>query len=372
MTDSEDTLMSNLKEKTAILKTFLDGYKHFKQTGETPHEAYVAMRKLFVLTDGRFNDTFQFLYGMNKSVGRDLPIESSLIPALEATDIQVAVDDLNNTGYHVFKKRIPEDVLDRLLAFSLKTPAVLQYDESSMKDPNANLGMGYFQLGHVVHDSNVVFDPQNINATNYRMPPGAVLNCPDVQEIMSDPIIVNVAQQYMKTQIMFSLLGMWWTTPFGCEKPSSALAQMYHFDMDRIKFINFFIYLTDVEDGDGPHCYVKKSCKRKPKILQRDGRFTDDEIKAQYKDEDIVRVLGPRGTIIVGDTRAFHKAEMPKNGNRLVLNFELATCMFGASYPKETLSIQTPKLAKALKLNPLLWSNFKLAPEKQARQKVLV
>lgn len=362
--------MSKLKEQIDIFKTFLNGYKEFKKTGQTPHEAYVAMRKLFVQTDGRFNDTFQFLYGLNKTAGPNIPLESSLIPGLTTKDIEKAVGDLNDDGYHIFEKRIPEDYVDRLLNFSLKTPAVLQYDESSMKDPNANLGMGYFQLGHVVHDSNVVFDPTNINATNYRMPPGAVLNCPDVQDIMSDPIIVNVAQEYMKTQIMFSLLGMWWTTPFGCEKPSSALAQMYHFDMDRIKFINFFIYLTDVSSGDGPHCYVKKSCKRKPKKLHRDGRFSDDEIKSHYKDEDIIRVLGPRGTIIVGDTRAFHKAEMPKAGNRLVLNFELASCMFGASYPKEIISSQTPKFANALKLNPFLWSNFKSTS--QSRDQALV
>lgn len=352
--------MSNLKELFATYKTFDKGFKIFKATGETPHEAYVAMRKLFVETNGWFNDVFQFFYGMNKTCGPNRPVETSVLAGFSQTDVTNAVKDLETVGYHVFSKRIPEKILDQLLDFSLKTPALLQYDNSQSSDKNKNLGMGYFQLGHVVDATNICFDPKKIEATNYRLPPESVLNCTEVQEIMSDPAIINVAQQYIKSQVMFSLLGMWWTTPFGCDTPSSALAQQYHFDMDRIKFLNFFIYLTDVETGDGPHCYVKNSCKRKPKALRRDGRFSDIEIENNYDKHDIVRVLAPRGTIIVGDTRAFHKAEMPKTGNRLVLNFELATCMIGASYPKAKLEVKNQKLATALKENPFLWSNFEL------------
>lgn len=364
--------MSTLKEKIAIWKTFSEGYQTFKKTGETPHEAYVAMRKLFVESNGWFNDIFQFFYGWNKPCGPGASLQSSIFPEFSQNDIDLAVKGLNSEGYYVFPKRVPDEYLDKLLDFSLKTPAVLQYDDSRMKDQNKNLGMGYFQLGHVVYDSNEVFNPSDIKATNYRLPPQDVLNNEEVQTIMSDPAIVNVAQEYINSKVMFSLLGMWWTTPFGCENPSSALAQKYHFDMDRIKFINFFLYLTDVGTGDGPHCYVKNSWKRKPPCLRRDGRFDDEEIKANYASEEIVRVVAPRGTLIVGDTRAFHKAEMPKAGNRLILNFELATCMFGASYPKIELNVKSSKLANALQNNPFLWSNFELNKEsKSERVKVL-
>ncbi|MDX2106505.1 MAG: phytanoyl-CoA dioxygenase family protein [Candidatus Melainabacteria bacterium] len=364
--------MFNLQESITAWKVFEDGYKTFKKSGRTPHEAYVAMRKLFVETNGWFNDIFQFFYGFNKKCGPNMPLGTSIIPNFSQADINEAVHNLRTEGYYVFKKRIPDQFLDKLLDFALKTPCVLQYDDSQKQEQNKNLGMGYFQLGHVVYDSNELFNPLDVKATNYRIPPQEVLNFEPIQELMADPVIVNVAQEYMRSQVLFSLLGLWWTTPFGCDKPSSALAQKYHFDMDRIKFINFFLYVTDVGTGDGPHCYVKNSCKRKPKSLRRDGRFDDDEIENNYDDDEIVRVIAPRGTLIVGDTRAFHKAEMPKNGNRLILNFELATCMFGASYPKIQLNAQSEKLQSALSHNPHLWSNFDIENKKVIETKSTV
>lgn len=357
--------MSSLKEKIETLETFLKGYKSFQETGETPHESYVAMRKLFVESNGWFNDVFQFFYGLNKPPGANFPLSSSILPNLNQREINSAVHALRTEGYYVFPRRIADEYLEPLKKFALETPAVLQYDDSKEKEQNKNLGMGYFQLGKVIYDSNQVFDPENLKATNYRFSTDDVLNCPTVQHIMADPVIINIAQQYLNTRILFSLLGMWWTTTFGCDSPSSALAQKYHFDMDRIKFLNFFLYVTDVSEGDGPHCYVKNSCKRKPKELRRDGRFSDEEIIRNYPSKDIVRVVAPRGTLIIGDTRAFHKAEMPQSGNRLVLNFELSTCMFGASYPKANLNIKSTKLSRALLLNPFLWSNFNIDVPKE-------
>ena len=48
---------------------------------------------------------------------------------------------------------------------------------------------------------------------------------------------------------------MWWSSKSNFNDPKSA--QEFHFDLDSIKWLKFFIYLTDVEANTGPHIYVK-------------------------------------------------------------------------------------------------------------------
>ena len=45
------------------------------------------------------------------------------------------------------------------------------------------------------------------------------------------------------------------------KKADSEAAQMFHFDLDRIKWLKFFIYLTDVKINSGPHVYVSGTHK---------------------------------------------------------------------------------------------------------------
>ena len=63
---------------------------------------------------------------------------------------------------------------------------------------------------------------------------------------------------------------------------SSEAAQLFHFDMDRIRFLKVFIYLTDVGTENGPHVYVRGSHRSKPPAFFRDRRFSDAEVKRAF------------------------------------------------------------------------------------------
>ncbi len=95
-----------------------------------------------------------------------------------------------------------------------------------------------------------------------------------------------------------------------------------------------FVYLTDVDTDNGPHCFVRGSHRTKPGRLLSDGRKSDEQILATYSPEDVVEITGGRGTIIAADTRGFHKGKDLVRGERLILQFEFATSMFGAEYPR--------------------------------------
>jgi len=381
--------MSTTEEKLTTWKTFWNGFKTFQQTGSTPAPAYPAMRKLFVETNGWFNDIFHYLYCRNKPA-KLLPtnLKSKINPGFlnlsDPGELDRALHALDTKGYYIFSNPLDGRYVQELTDWALKTPCILQQNmqnpETSMAAMSMSMSAGmapkdendmdpFASMGHD-RNSEIIFDANNLIATNYRFLEDRVLANERVQSLMADPNVANLTQRYFRSHAIYTLMSIWWTTAFQCDKPASGLAQLYHFDMDRIKFLKFFCYLTDVTTDDGPHCYVEKSCKRKPKALKRDGRFSDEEMAANYPASDIHEFTAPRGTIIVEDTRGFHKAKMPTKGNRLILEFELASCLFGPPYPKSNIEIKSPALAEVHDLIPNLLSNYtvKTAAAKPVRE----
>ena len=115
---------------------------------------------------------------------------------------------------------------------------------------------------------------------------------------------------------------MWWTFKSNNSIGSSEAAQLYHYDLDHIKWLKVFIYLTDVGNEDGPHVYIPKSHisgNKNYKLLERGySRVNDDEMSKFQKIEP-KRVTGPAGSIIIGDTKCFHKGSPVISNPRLVL-----------------------------------------------------
>ncbi|NEO51250.1 MAG: phytanoyl-CoA dioxygenase family protein [Moorea sp. SIO4A3] len=156
---------------------------------------------------------------------------------------------------------------------------------------------------------------------------------PDLLNLIIDQSLLAVAQEYLNCSPVLDLVALWWSAPFH-GKGTSLAAQEYHHDMDRIKFLKVFIYLTNVNSENGPHCYVKGSHIRKPKELVFDGRKSDATIGLHYLESEIHELCGPRGTIIIADTRGFHKGKTLTSGNRLLFQIEFSNSLFGANYPK--------------------------------------
>lgn len=336
------------------LKEFWAGYQIFKRTGQTPVESYYAMRRLYVHTNGWFNDTFQFIYGLANPYKPVKSLEASLFKRFTWHHVKAAVQGLRRDGYYVFPQRIDSEHIDALMQHSLTTPANLQI------------------RGKYIENTNTRFNPNELVASIYRFPEKGVVNIPAVQNLMADPVLISIAQQYMKSQVVYVNTGLSWITPYGGLQPASDLAQHYHFDMDRIKFMKFFLYLTDVDPLSGPHCYVRGSCQRKPRPLLEDRRFQDAELKGFYRDDDLKELTAPRGTLLAVDTRGFHKAKVPTAGNRLMLQLEIASCLFGQNYPRAPIELKEQKAVASLKENPYLWSNYELSSKTlQSREKVL-
>lgn len=55
-------------------------------------------------------------------------------------------------------------------------------------------------------------------------------------------------------------------------------------------------------------------------------------MEKNFGEQNIMRFVGKRGTILIVDTRGFHKGEKLINGKRLLFQIEFSNSLFGMNY----------------------------------------
>lgn len=150
---------------------------------------------------------------------------------------------------------------------------------------------------------------------------------PLVKKLSEDPYILSVAANYLGVSPKLMSANMWWTFPVDAsDEEKSRHAHVFHYDLDDVKFVKFFFYITDVDNDSGPHVYVKGSNRKAKhkKSLFKSRRYTDDEIFQCYGKENVISLEGEAGTCLIEDTITMHKGVTPVSKPRLVLQFEYA------------------------------------------------
>ena len=262
-----------------------------------------------------------------------LPSKKGLLGDMSGADGQKALQQLKDKGYVTFEGAIPPDVCERLMQFALHTPAVIRSMDGEVRSVNPKMAL---------------YDTGKPRAVRYDYLTRDLLANRDVQLLMSDASLLALAEMYLNARPRFDVLSMWWHTNLHSQ-PDSEAAQLYHFDLDRLKWLKVFIYLTDVGHQDGPHSFIEGSHAPGgiPQNLLKKGyaRLSDEEVLSNYGASKEVRFVAPRGTIIVEDTRGLHKGNAVSGNSRLILQLQLSNSLFGAVYPKSRLPLtRTPEL----------------------------
>jgi len=318
--NTRPSIYKRIKRKLRILPLslkFLKSYILFLKTKNTTKEGFVSMRKLFSLTNGRFNDGVTFISGLFHPKYK-IKKSTGVLGEPHQEEINNVVLKLKKNGYYIFGKKLSQEIIDDLMNFALSTPAIPLVENTDGK----------------TKVEPIIYDRKSLLATRYDFNMQDLFECKAVQKLVSDETLLAIAQKYLGTRPVQDMIGMWWSAPFKNNKASAGAAQLYHFDLDRIKFLKFFFYLTDVDSSRGPHCFVAKSHRHKPKELLRDGRITDEEILQYYNDDQLIEITGLAGCIVAEDTSGFHKGKKPDSGDRLIFQIEFATNLFGQNYPK--------------------------------------
>lgn len=309
------------------------GFKMLKKDNKTPNFSYDAMKKLFVQTNGRSNDIISNLI---KKKGYPDVSREGVLGINSAADLQKVVDDIRQNGFHIFENQLPAEMIASIVGYARNTPCNYRKVSSNSKE---------FKIEF---SDDVLFDEKNLVSPLYQFSQKNIAGSEELQKLIFDESLLMVAQEYLNTRPIMDLIAMWWSVPFGGKGKSEA-AQMYHFDLDRIKFIKFFFYLTDVDTETGPHCYVRGSHKRLPSSLRKQGRMTDEEVEAAFGKQNLLELYGKKGTIMAVDTRGLHKGKDLVRDKRLLFQIEFANSMFGQYYPpikKPTLSEKHEEIYK--------------------------
>jgi hypothetical protein len=281
---------------------------------------------------GGFNDFCSKLVGFwCRPLG--LPLATGVLGDMSGSNGQQALQQLKKKGFVTFEGALPLDVCGRLMQFALHAPAVVRPMDGGSRPAEPRMA---------------IYDASKPLAVRYDYLVNDLLANKDVQLLLADASLLALAEMYLNARPRFDVLSMWWHTNFQAQ-PDSEAAQFYHFDLDRLKWLKVFIYLTDVGPLDGPHSFIEGSHAPggiPQKFLDKGYvRLSDEEVLSNYAPGKEVRFSAPRGTIIVEDTRGLHKGNPVAGNPRLILQLQLSNSLFGAIYPKSRLpSTRTPEL----------------------------
>ena len=260
----------------------------------------------------------------------------------------MVTQQLKTDGYYVFPNRLPESLCARLTEFALRNPSIIMQD-----DVPTDFG------GTAIPFAEERRAPRGVR---YDFTMGDVVANQDVQTLLCDLSILSVAQAYLGSRPIADVLGLWWSTSANAVA-SKAAAQHFHYDLDRVKWLKFFIYLTDVDARAGPHTFVAGSHRTGgiPDRLLRQGyaRLNEGEVRSCYSADRFVEFAAPRGTVIAEDTRGLHKGRRVESGDRLMLQLQFSNSLFGATYPPCKFNYVTQPLRSALSRYPQIFSAFR-------------
>lgn len=305
---SRSRCWARLAEAPFSALLFAAGLLAYALSGYTPRPSFHSMRRLYGPTRGLFNRAALGIARRLRPYKTPASV-SGFLGTVEREEIVRLVNQIDQQGYAIVERNVPDALCDALHAFASETPCL--------------------PLGS---SEPTVYCPDRSDALRYDFPEAVILENDAAARIVFDGTLAAIAGAYFRCQPLYDFTAMWWTTRFGA-KVFSAAAQEYHFDMDRLHFLKFFIYLTDVTQESGPHVFVSGSHVSKPRHLCEPTRFPDHVVESAYPPQAIRKICGKRGSIFAVDTRGLHKGMPILDGHRLALQVEFAISLFGQNYP---------------------------------------
>ena len=238
---------------------------------------------------------------------------------------------MKTKGYHILESTVPPHICDNILKEMNNHIFTSSFGKHKIK------GMDF---------KNVESNTYHITNQQY------IAEIPEIQNLLTESIILNVVQEYLGCCPVNTQTNCWWSVPNN--KPVSksnskiilnkkkSAAQMFHQDFDHPKFVKLFLYLNDIESDNGPHTFVEGSSTKIHPNLPKEyqlgknpwNRLKDSFVKERYGDGKIKEFTGKKGTIIIEDTRGFHKGKELQNGHRSLIQFEFASIMFYSLFNK--------------------------------------
>jgi Phytanoyl-CoA dioxygenase (PhyH) len=142
---------------------------------------------------------------------------------------------------------------------------------------------------------------------------------PELTELRNDPLTMAVAKAYYRRPFYSGAL------VFQHNTKSNSNTREYHVDAFEREF-KAFVYLDDVDEGNGPFTYVRGTHRSHLTRLRKQLAGNGDQSPTSFFDADLgdlkereVMITGKAGTLILADVRGFHRGSPQVDRSRSVL-----------------------------------------------------
>lgn len=273
---------------------------------EIPLRQQLFNVEMYCKSNGMFHDMLHRLRYQPIIPLIDKIVYSSSSLSLSTRHFWDIISSLHNDGYAFLSECISADTIESILS---STSTMDRYGVDSS---------GNFRDG-----DQLIPVTERYNETE-------LMCIPEIRELYEDPVLKSVAAIYLRTEVKLRDLSMWFTNP--SNNPSSESAQMFHFDLDELRWLKVFVYLSNVEPESGPHVYIpgthKPGSKHKDLLNKGYSRIGDNEMRKYHDQSTWKSICLPKGSIIFADTRCWHKGKFVTRGTRGMLSIEYAPSYF--------------------------------------------
>lgn len=172
-----------------------------------------------------------------------------------------------------------------------------------------------------------------------------LIRCPHLLDIAIDPKILSNVGDYLGCPATISTFVSWYSFPGNGEIP----AEHFHRDRDDLRFVKLFVYLSDVDEGGGPHQYLPQShhpdifaqylAQRNididvMQLFKGNMRQLNDTFYMRVFEKDMMTICAPRGTCFLEDTYGLHRGFRPATSSRLL--FQVLYTTFPTKFASKT------------------------------------
>lgn len=292
------------------------------------------MIKLYLITGGLSNNFINFFVKKSPSV---VNVGTNFISDQNRDNI--LLNDLRKNGYVIVENFIDSEKINKILNhFSKKK--------------------GFYHQDYV--ENKKIYDHSNPEQVKFEYDEETILSSETLRNIIFEKNILNFARNYLNSEPILDILALWWSSY--SKSADQKAAQWWHFDMDRPRWLKFFIYLTDCNESNGPHCIIKRTHKNHsvPWAIRKKGysRISDDLVNKCFPKENIVEITANKGTLLIEDSRALHKGKKIEVGNRLMFQLQFTSSLFGADYKKFKIDYKNHEFLKAKQMHPYAYQLF--------------
>jgi len=196
-----------------------------------------------------------------------------------------------------------------------------------------------------IKDNPVTCDPKSPdilrqNGNIGQVPRERLLRAPGLASLALDPFALGLAEQHLGAPPILIDMSAWRSFAGEDGAKEAKSAQHFHYDQDDYRFCKMFIYLTDVDDGGGPHVYVPATHLSETIVARRPPEGSPDReafdswyyrtLRKSQRDVgrwlgiDPVSITGQAGSRFIVNTEGIHRGDPPATHDRWVLQ-----CVYG-------------------------------------------